>query len=104
MALYQIDNIPSPIDLQEKDLVQRTLQNAKNLLMCKKGEVPYDRSRGFNPALYDLPIQDLRRELMPELDRIMIWEPDVSVVSAEATLLKDGSVYIKAIVNVKFEE
>lgn len=104
MALYQIDNIPSPIDLQEKDLVQRTLQNAKNLLMCKKGEVPYDRSRGFNPALYDLPIQDLRRELMPELDRIMIWEPDISVVSAEATLLKDGSVYIKAIVNVKFEE
>lgn len=104
MALYQIDNIPSPIDMQEKDLVKRTLQNAKNLLMCKKGEVPYDRSRGFNPALYDLPIQDLRRELMPELDRIMIWEPDISVVSAEATLLKDGSVYIKAIVNVKFEE
>ena len=104
MALYQIDNIPSPIDMQEKDLVKRTLQNAKNLLMCKKGEVPYDRSRGFNPALYDLPIHDLRRELMPELDRIMIWEPDVSVVSAEATLLKDGSVYIKAIVNVKFEE
>lgn len=104
MALYQIDNIPSPIDMQEKDLVKRTLQNAKNLLMCKKGEVPYDRSRGFNPSLYDLPIQDLRRELMPELDRIMIWEPDISVVSAEATLLKDGSVYIKAIVNVKFEE
>lgn len=104
MALYQIDNIPSPIDLQEDDIIKRTLQNAKNLLMCKRGEVPYDRSRGFNPALYDLPIDELRRELMPELDRIMIWEPDVSVVSAEATLLKDGSVYIKAILNVKIEE
>lgn len=104
MALYQIDNIPSPIDLQENDLIKRTLQNAKNLLMCRRGEVPYDRSRGFNPAFYDLPIDELKKELMPELDRIMIWEPDADVMSAEATLLKDGSVYIKVILNVKIEE
>ena len=101
MATYQIDNIPSQIDFKPTDSVMRVLQNAKNLLMCKKGEVPYDRSRGFNPALYDLPIDELRRELMPELDRVMIWEPGVSVVSAEATILKDGSVYIKAILNVE---
>lgn len=100
METYQIDNIPSQIDFKPTDSVMRVLQNAKNLLMCKKGEVPYDRSRGFNPALYDLPIDELRRELMPELDRVMIWEPGVSVVSAEATILKDGSVYIKAILNV----
>ncbi len=100
MATYQIDNIPSQIDFKPTDSVMRVLQNAKNLLMCRKGEVPYDRSRGFNPALYDLPIDELRRELMPELDRVMIWEPGVSVVSAEATILKDGSVYIKAILNV----
>lgn len=101
METYQIDNIPSQIDFKPTDSVMRVLQNAKNLLMCKKGEVPYDRSRGFNPALYDLPIDELRRELMPELDRVMIWEPGVSVVSAEATILKDGSVYIKAILNVE---
>lgn len=100
MAAYQIDNIPSQIDFKLTDPVMRVLQNAKNLLMCKKGEVPYDRSRGFNPALYDLPIDEMRRELMPELDRVMIWEPGVSVVSAEATILKGGGVYIKVILNV----
>lgn len=100
MAMYQIDNIPSPIDFKPTDSVMRILQNAKNLLMCKKGEIPYDRSRGFDPALYDLPIDEMRRELMPELDRVMIWEPGVSVVSAEATILKGGGIYIKVILNV----
>lgn len=103
MAQYQIDNIASPIDWQEDDIVQRTLQNAKNLLMCRMGEVPYDRYIGFDPALYDLPIGELETELLPELDRVMMWEPDVEVVDAEATLLDDGSVYIKAIIEVTID-
>lgn len=103
MALYQIDNIASPIDFQESDLVLRTLQNAKNLLMCRMGEVPYDRLRGFDPALYDLPIQALREVLPRELDRVMTWEPDVDVIESEATLMPDGSVYIKCILNVGTE-
>ena len=104
MAQYQIDNIAAPIDFQEQNIIQRTLQNAKNLLMCRMGEVPYDRCRGFDPALYDLPVERLREELLPELDRVMAWEPDVEVVDAEATLLKDGQVYIKAILEVDIEE
>lgn len=104
MALYQIDNVASPIDFQETDFVKRTLQNAKNLLMCHLGEVPYGRYRGFDASLYDLPINQLREELMPELDRVMMWEPDVEVADAEATLFEDGSVYIKVIVDVSDEE
>lgn len=102
MAKYQIDNIASPIDFQESDAVKRTLQNAKNLLMCRMGEVPYDRFRGFDPALFDLPIGELRNELLPELDRVMIWEPDVEVLEAEATLLEGGGVYIKVILELPF--
>lgn len=102
MAKYQIDNVPAPIDFQEKDMLTRTLQNAKNLLMCRMGEVPYDRYRGFDPALYDLPISELRSRLMPELDRVMMWEPDVEVVEAEATLLESGAVYIKVILELPF--
>lgn len=102
MAKYQIDNIASPIDFQESDVVKRTLQNAKNLLMCRMGEVPYDRFRGFDPALFDLPIGELRNELLPELDRVMMWEPDVEVSEAEAEILGDGSVYIKVILELPF--
>ena len=102
MAQYQIDNIAAPIDFQESDLVLRTIQNAKNLLMCRKGEVPYDRYRGVDPALYDLPIEKMRYELLPELDRVMLWEPDVEVVDAEATLLENGTVYIKVIIEIGF--
>lgn len=104
MALYQIDNVASPIDFQEADIIRRTLQNAKNLLMCHMGEVPYDRYRGFDASLYDLPIESLRTELLPELDRLMMWEPDVEVVDADATLFPDGSVYIKVVLDVTIDE
>ena len=104
MAKYQIDNIASPIDFQEDDIIKRTLQNAKNLLMCRMGEVPYDRYRGFDPDIYDLPINDMNEELLPELDRVMMWEPDVEVDDAEATLLPDGSTYIKVILDVTIPE
>ena len=104
MALYQIDNVQSPIDFQESDIIKRALQNAKNLLMCSMGEVPYDRLRGFDPALYDLTLPDMREELLPELDRIMAWEPDVEVVDAEATVLENGGTYIKVIVDCLIKE
>ena len=102
MAKYQIDNIASPIDFQESDAIKRTLQNAKNLLMCHMGEVPYDRYRGFDPALYDLPIGELQSAPLPELDRVMMWEPNVEVLEAEATLLDGGGVYIKVILELPF--
>ena len=104
MAKYQIDNVDAPIDFQEADIVKRALQNAKNLLMCHMGEVPYNRYRGFDPTLYDLPMPMLRAELMPMLDRMMMLEPDIEVVSAEATQLPDMSTYIRVIVNCKIDE
>lgn len=100
MALYQIDNIEAPINFQESDIVTRTLQNAKNLLMCRMGEIPYDRFRGFDYSLFDLPFEEFEAELIPELDRVMMWEPDVEVDDAEATLFDDGSIYIKVILEV----
>ena len=104
MAEYKIDNIPAPIDFQEDDIIGRTIQNAKNLLMCRIGEVPYDRLRGFDQALFDLPLPLLQNELVPELDRVMMWEPDVEVVDATASLMDDGGVYILATIDVLIKE
>ncbi len=100
MALFEIDNVPTPIDFQESDIVQRALQNAKNLLMCHMGEVPYDRLRGFDPALFSLPFPDFEEELLPELDRVLMWEPDVEVADAEASMNEDGTLYVKVTVNI----
>ena len=100
MAQYEIDNVPYPIDFQETDHLKRTLQNAKNLLMCRMGEVPYDRMRGFDTDLFDLPISDFTNELTPELDRVLEWEPGVTVTKVETTMLDDGSMYIRVTVDV----
>jgi len=103
MAQYQIDNSPSPIDFQSSDFIRRTLQNAKNLLMCRMGEIPYDRLRGFDPSLFDLPMERFREELLPELDRVMQWEPDVEVADARAELTEDGETRIICILEIEAE-
>ena len=105
MAQYQITNQPSPIDFEcNDDIILRTIQNAKNLLMCKMGEIPYDRYRGFDPALYELPIQDFQEALLPELDRVMLWEPDAEVVDASCELDKDGNIIIYATIEIDIDE
>ena len=103
MAEYEISNIPGSIDFEcNSDAVKRTVQNAKNLLMCRMGEVPYDLQRGFNPALYDLPLDEMQSRLLPELDRVMLWEANVEVVSAEATL-EGGQTVIRCVIDVNDE-
>ena len=100
MAQYEITNIPGEIDWEcNHDYIRRTLQNAKNLLMCRKGEVPYDRQRGFDLALADLPLPELRNALMPELDRVMLWEEHAEVVSARADI-ENGETVIRCVIEI----
>lgn len=105
MAHYKISNRPAPIDFEyEGDLLRRTLQNAKNLLMTQMGEVPYDRYRGFDPGLYDLPINQMQEALLPEIDRVMLWEPDVEAEDAECMIDKNGEILIVVTLEVNIDE
>ncbi len=109
MAQYVIDNRPEEIPFEESgDRVSRIVRNAKNLLMTRMGEIPYDRLRGFDPALYDLPFDEFRAEVPKEVDRIMLWEPRLKVVSAEASMDRDadglpGKAYIRVIIDITTE-
>lgn len=91
MAQYVITNQDTEIQFECDSVLLRTLQNAKNLLMTKRGEVPYDRDRGFDNSLYALPMKQFTEELLPELDRVMLWEPDVNVVDAGFVQDEDGN-------------
>lgn len=105
MAQYIITNQPEPINFEVgMDIIARTIQNAKNLLMTRMGEVPYDRLRGFDPALYHLPIEQMRTALLPELDRVMTWEPDVEVADATADVTEDGEILITATIEINIKE
>lgn len=105
MARYIINNRPEPIEFEiGNNPIARTVQNAKNLLMTRMGEVPYDRSRGFNPAMYHLPIDKMRAALKPELDRVMMWEPDAEVVEATAEADRNGDILITVTIDVDIEE
>lgn len=102
MALYTVDTRRAPIDFEcNNDIRMRTLQNVKNLIMCRMGEVPYDRMRGINPALFDQGIDDINAQLMPEIDRVLGWEPDAEAVNATAMLDENGDTIITVVVEVK---
>lgn len=104
METYVIDNRSGPIDFEcNGDRTQRILQNVKNLLRCRMGEVPYDRLRGIDPALFDLPINEVNVQLMPEIDRVLGWEPNASAVSAAASQDENGDTIITVVIGVNQE-
>lgn len=103
MAIYEITNQPGAVDFEAREFVPRTVQNAKNLLMTRMGEVPYDRLRGFDGSLYDLPITEFQARLLPEIDRVLLWEPDAEAVSARCERLPGGEVLIHAVISVREE-
>ena len=105
MARYTITNRQSDIDFEcDRYPVARTLQNCKNLLMCHMGEVPYDRLRGFNIRLLDMPIDVLNEALIEELDRVMAWEPDAEVVNGYAYLNSENETVIVCELEINLEE
>lgn len=81
--LIAIDNKPQPINWEAVEWMERTVQNAKNLLMTRQGEVPYDRYRGLDSALLDLPVTEARKVIQQEAERLMLWEPDVQVTAVK---------------------
>ena len=65
---YTIDNRPGKIEFGATGMA-RTVQNAKNLILCRMGEVPFDRGRGFDPKKYHQNMELFRASLMEEIDR-----------------------------------
>ena len=111
MAQYIITNQQEDIPFENCDTeVKRVIQNAKNLLMTQMGEVPYDRLRGFDMGLYNLPLDQFQAELPKEVDRLMLWEPRVTVVSATADVIKaknniqDKDILITVVIEVQITE
>lgn len=106
MAQYEITSETLPLDFEcttAGAFLERTLRNAKNLIMLRMGEVPYDRQRGLDPAIFELPFDEANSLITPELDRALLWEPDVEVVSGWLEQ-KDGETIVHCIIETTFEE
>lgn len=93
---FTINNLPEPIVIETREFYSRTVQNAKNLLRLWKGEVPYDRMRGLDPALKHMPFAKLQSCIFAEVQRVMRWEPDVNLMAVRTKILDEGELYIEA--------
>lgn len=101
MARYEITNRQEEIEFETDEPVKRIVQNAQNLLRTRMGDVPFDRLRGFNGALFELPAEEFRAKLMPEVDRVLLWEPRVSATDAQFYLDENGETIIRVIIEVE---
>lgn len=100
--LITIDNKPQGINWEATEWMERTVQNAKNLLMTRQGEVPFDRLRGLDTALFHLPITESKRVIQQEAERLMLWEPDVQVTSARLDM--DDGLLIELTLEVDIDQ
>ena len=100
MAQYMIDNRPFEIDFTGGDGIDRILRNCKNLIMTKRGEIPYDRIRGLDDSIFHMPLSKVKEELMPIIDQALAWEPRAMAVSADANFDDNGDLIITIIVEV----
>lgn len=104
MARYLVTTAEEAINWEGKQRgVERVLRNVKNLLLLRMGEIPYDRYRGLDAAISDLPKADLERVLLIEVDRALLWEEDAEAVSAEAVMQEDGSVVLQVVIETDAE-
>ncbi len=84
----------APVQFECSTAQGRVLQNAKNLLMTRMGEVPYDRKRGLNPDVFDKPLPFVKAHIMQEITRVLAWEPGVRLISVEISQDRDGTVFL----------
>lgn len=101
MSAYVVDTVDGAISFECRDTVSRVLQNVKNLLMTRRGECCFDRQRGLDPALFDLPEIEMRQRLMPEIDRVLLWEPRADAARAEVYRDANGTVRLRVTVEIE---
>lgn len=107
MAQYEITSEDIPLDFEitmAKDMTERTLRNAKNLIMIRRGEIPYDRNRGLDQRIFHMTLSEANAVIVREMDRVMLWEPDVEVVDAWVEPGDEGLSVIHCIVDVTLDE
>ncbi len=91
---FFIDTRMAPVQFECETAQGRVLQNAKNLLTTRMGDVPYDRMRGLNPAVYDKPLPFVKAHIAEEIARVLAWEPDVRLIRVDIRQEKDGTVFV----------
>ena len=107
MAMYEVTSEQAPLDFEctmVSNMTERTIRNAKNLITLRMGEVPYDRQRGLNPAIFDLPYDDAEALIVQELDRCMLWELDAEVVEGWIEIRPDGESVVHCVIEISFED
>lgn len=88
--IYDIDNAPRAINWEARGY-ERIVQNARNLLCLRLGEVALDRWRGIDGMLNDVAVEHAQAMARSEIARVLAWEPRARVVDCGVRIIQDDN-------------
>lgn len=87
--VYEIDSRPRGINWAAQGN-ERIVQNARNLLCMRLGEVALNRWRGIDAALSDVALAQAQDIAQSEIRRVLAWEPRARVLECGARIAEDS--------------
>lgn len=100
--IYEIDtSLPSSLNWNATE-DERVIQNIRNLISTWRYEVAYDRTKGLNPKILDMPAGAAQALYISEIYRlIQTYEPGVKVKNVKLIAINpDGQIIVKVVVEI----
>lgn len=80
---------------------QRIVQNVANLISTWRYEVGYDRTKGLDPSIKDLPINKASALYVAEVFRIVeTYEPRAKVISVIPISSENGEMDFEVVIDI----
>ena len=77
-------------------------QNCQNLLCTWLYEVAYERTKGIDPEIVDMPIEAARQKMRSEIYRVLrTYEPRAEIVSVKVTGEEPGDLLFYVGLNIE---
>lgn len=92
MADFYISDA-SPINWRQSGAA-KIAQNCQNLLCTFWHEIAYERSKGMDPEIVDLPLPQAKQKMKAEIYRVLgDYEPRAKILSVQVTGEESGDLH-----------
>lgn len=100
--VYEIDtSLPAELNWNAAG-DERVIQNIRNLISTWRYEVAYDRTKGLNPKILDMPADSAQALYISEIYRLVeTYEPSARIEDVKLlAIIPDGQIEVKVVVEI----
>jgi len=100
--IYEIDtSTPTELNWNAAD-DERIIQNVRNLISTWRYEVAYNRTKGLDPRIMDMPAESAKALYIAEIYRLIgTYEPNAIIKDVKLlSINSDGQINVKVVVEI----